>query len=179
MGEQIQHAGHIQDNTKTDAGVRKLPMDDEVYECLKRVVKNRRKPKIEYLVDGYSGFLFLDKNEKPMVAYHWEKKFQYSVEKYNRIYKEELPTISPHVARHTRISRWVAQGLAMTTVMYMAGHTDIQTTINCYTTVFVEDVIDDIDKTKKAQELLKQLEGVSGGKAKKELTDVLKRVVGL
>ena len=55
IDHQLQYTGgtgmYTQDNTKTDAGVRKLPMDDEVYESLKLIVKNRRKPKIEYLVD--------------------------------------------------------------------------------------------------------------------------------
>jgi len=29
-----------------------------------------------------AGFLFLDKNEKPMVALHWEKYMQHILEKY-------------------------------------------------------------------------------------------------
>ena len=29
-------------------------------------MKNRRKPKREPMVDGYGGFLFLDKNGRPM-----------------------------------------------------------------------------------------------------------------
>jgi len=39
------------------------------------------------MIDGYSGFLYLDKNDMPMVALHWEKYFQHVVEKYNSIYK--------------------------------------------------------------------------------------------
>ena len=37
----------------------------------------------------------------PMVALHWEKYFQFIREKYNKLYKEPLPTITPHVCRHT------------------------------------------------------------------------------
>lgn len=40
--------------------------------------------------DGYSGFLFLDKNDMPMVALHWEKYFQHIREKYNSIYKVQI-----------------------------------------------------------------------------------------
>ena len=34
-------------------------------------------PKIEPMVDGKVGFLYLDKNEMLMVALHWEKYFQH------------------------------------------------------------------------------------------------------
>lgn len=53
------------------------------------------------MIDGVSGFLFLDGRGKPMLAYQWEKKFQRSVEKYNKIYKVELPKITPHICRHS------------------------------------------------------------------------------
>ncbi len=43
----------------------------------------------------------LDGRGKPMLAYQWEKKFQRSVEKYNKIYKVELPKITPHICRHS------------------------------------------------------------------------------
>lgn len=39
------------------------------------------------MIDGYVGFLFLDRNNIPMVALHWEKYFQHICEKYNNIYK--------------------------------------------------------------------------------------------
>lgn len=57
-------------DTKTNASTRILPMDNEVYECFKRIIKNRRTPKVETMIDGYSCFLFFDKNNKPMVALH-------------------------------------------------------------------------------------------------------------
>ena len=42
-------------------------MSDEVYAAFKRVVQNRKKPKVEEMIDGYTGFLFLDKRGKPMM----------------------------------------------------------------------------------------------------------------
>ena len=73
-----------------------MPMSDEVYEAFKRVASSRKKPKIEMMIDGVNGFLFLDGRGKPMLAYQWEKKFPRSVEKYNKIYKVELPKMAPH-----------------------------------------------------------------------------------
>lgn len=42
-------------------------MSDEVYDAFKRVVENRKKPRIEEMIDGYTGFLLLDKRGKPMM----------------------------------------------------------------------------------------------------------------
>ncbi|MDD7637573.1 MAG: hypothetical protein PUJ55_11630 [Clostridiales bacterium] len=43
--------------------------------------------------------LLLGNRGKPMMPYQWEKKFQHSVEKYNKIYRVQLPKITPHVCR--------------------------------------------------------------------------------
>ena len=40
---------------------------------LRRIVENSgKKPKKEPVIDGYKGFLFLDKKDMPEVALHWE-----------------------------------------------------------------------------------------------------------
>ena len=64
-------------------------MINKVYECFKRIVANRKKPKIEPMIDGYNGFLFLDKKDMMEVVLHWEKHFEWALAKYNRIYKEK------------------------------------------------------------------------------------------
>ena len=69
------------------------------------MVIKRKKSKVEPNVDGYCGFLVLDKNDRPYLANHWEKRFQYALGKYNRTFKEELPEITPHVCRHTYCTR--------------------------------------------------------------------------
>ena len=63
------------------------------------------------MVDGMTGFLFLDKNDMPMVALHWEKYFQHIREKYNSIYKVQMPPITPHVCRHTFCSNMAKSGM--------------------------------------------------------------------
>ena len=42
-------------------------------------------------LQGKAGFLYLDKNGMPMVAMHWKKYFQHICEKYNSIYKMQMP----------------------------------------------------------------------------------------
>lgn len=54
------------------------------------------------VVDGYSGFIMLDKNEKPKVALHIENECRWSLKKYAKLHLDEpLPHITPHVLRHT------------------------------------------------------------------------------
>lgn len=84
------------EETKTTNGTRVLPMTDDVCVCFQRILEQRKKPKKEPKVDGRSGFLYLDKNDMPMVALHWEKYFEHIIIKYNSIYKEELPKVTPH-----------------------------------------------------------------------------------
>lgn len=102
-------------------------------EFWKRVASSRKKQKIEMMIDGVSGFLFLDGRGKPMLAYQWEKKFQRSVEKYNKIYKVELPKIIPHICRHTYCTNMAKSGISVKTLQYLMWHADIATTMNVYT----------------------------------------------
>ena len=73
------------------------------------------------MVDGYSGFLFLDKNGRPMVALHWEKYFQHIREKYNKIYRIQMPKVTPHVCRHTFCSNMAKSGMNPKTLQYIMG----------------------------------------------------------
>lgn len=137
---------YIIEKTKTSSGKRMVPMTDEVKECFKTIIENRPKPKLEPMVDGKKGFLYLDKNEMPMVALHWEKYFQHIREKYNKIYKEELPKITPHVCRHTFCSNMAKSGMNPKTLQKIMGHSDIGVTLNTYTHVDFEDVLDEMKR---------------------------------
>lgn len=131
---------------KTESGKRYVPMTKEVAECFKRIIAKRKKVAKEPVVDGYSGFLCLDKNGMPMVALHWEKYMQHIREKYNKIYREELPCITPHVCRHTYCSKMAKSGMNPKTLQYIMGHSDISVTLNTYTHLKYEDVEAEADR---------------------------------
>lgn len=97
---------YIMVDTKTESGTRQVPMTDEVYDCFKRIITSRKKPKAEPMIDGRIGFLYLDKNEMPMVALHWEKYFQHIREKYNSIYKVQMPMINLMYAGIRSVQIW-------------------------------------------------------------------------
>lgn len=129
---------------KTESGVRQIPMTLEVAECFRRIIKARIKPKVEPVIDGYAGFLFLDKDEHPMVAMHWEKYFQHICEKYNKIYRLQMPKVTPHVCRHTFCSKMAAARMNPKTLQYIMGHSDISVTLNTYTHFGFEEASEEV-----------------------------------
>lgn len=137
---------YVIEDTKTTSGTRIIPMTDEVCECFKRIFANRKKPKIEPMIDGYKGFLFLDKKDMPEVALHWEKHFEWALNKHNRIYKEQLPKITPHVCRHTYCSNMAKSGMNPKTLQYLMGHSDIGVTLNTYTHLGLDDAREELER---------------------------------
>lgn len=124
---------------RTESGIREIPMSEEVEKAFRTIIDRRKKPKIEPIIDGYSGFLYLDKNNMPMVALHWEKYFQHILEKYNGIYKVQMPKVTPHVCRHAFCSKMAKSGMNPKSLQYIMGHADISVTLNTYTHVKFED----------------------------------------
>ena len=137
---------YIIEDTKTECGERMVPMTPEVKEAFQRILANRKNPKVEPMVDGYSGFLFLDKNGRPMVALHWEKYFQHIREKYNKIYRSQMPKVTPHVCRHTFCSNMAKSGMNPKTLQYIMGHSDISVTLNVYTHLNYDDAEEEMQK---------------------------------
>lgn len=140
---------YIEDTAKTSAGERFVPMSTDVEECFRDVISKRPHFKKEPVVrteDGktkVSGFLFFDKNNHLEVAQHWENHFRWALQKFNRIYKDELEDVTPHVARHTFCSNMASAGMNPKTLQYIMGHSDISITLNVYTHVESNDVTDE------------------------------------
>ena len=84
------------ESTKTNAGTRKLPMSEDVFRCFQAIIEDREVPRYERVLDGYTGFLFTDKEGLPLVAMHWEHRFNHMVKRYNDIYRVQMPNITPH-----------------------------------------------------------------------------------
>ncbi len=137
---------YIIEPTKTNAGKRVLPMTQDVYECFQTILKNRKAPKKEPMIGKYVGFLYLDKNGMPMVALHWQKYFDHICEKYNKIYREQIPKITPHVCRHTYCTNMALAGMSPKTLQYLMGHSEIGVTLDVYTHVSFEDARDEVEK---------------------------------
>ncbi|MCR5148714.1 MAG: site-specific integrase [Eubacterium sp.] len=138
-----QYVYYIED-TKASGSDRTLPMSSEVEECFKTIIKNRKPPKIEPCIGGKSGFLYFDKNGNITHALHWEHYFQHILEKYNSIYKEELPTITPHVCRHTYCTKMAKKRISPKSLQYLMGHSGAEISLNIYTSWNIGDVEEEL-----------------------------------
>ena len=122
------------EETKTASGCRFLPMTDEVYHALKRMLEHRPKVKSEPMVDGRVGFIMLDKNGNPKVALHIENEMRWAMKKYQKLYPDKpLPNITPHVFRHTFCTNYANGGMDIKDLQYLMGHSDAGVTLNVYT----------------------------------------------
>ena len=143
---------YICETTKTEAGRRKLPISEEVAYCFRAIIEDREAPEIEPMIDGYTGFLFLDTKGMPEVALHWEHRFNNTVKRYNDIYRVQLPNITPHVCRHTYCSNMARAGMNPKTLQYLMGHSDISVTLNTYTHLGLEDAENELRRLDRLEE---------------------------
>lgn len=142
---------YVIEATKTTSGTRVLPMTDDVYACFERIIANRKAPKVEPIIGGKWGFLYLDKNGMPMVALHWEHYFKHICQKYNSIYKVQMPKVTPHVCRHTYCSNMAKSGMNPKTLQYLMGHSDIGVTLNTYTHIGFDDAQKELKRVVNAE----------------------------
>ncbi|WP_243238431.1 relaxase/mobilization nuclease domain-containing protein [Roseburia lenta] len=147
------------ETTKTDAGTRVLPITEDVAQMFQAIIEDRNAPKVEKTIDGYSGFLFYDDNGMPLVAMHWQHRFNRMVGRYNDIYRVQMPNITPHVCRHTYCSNMAKSGMNPKTLQYLMGHSDISVTMNVYTHIGFDDAEEELkrmEEFRKAQAEVEQ-----------------------
>ena len=121
-------------------------MTPDVEECFRKIIANRKAPKVESMVNGYTGFLYFDKDGHIVYSLHWEHYFQRIVQKYNSIYKVEMPKVTPHICRHTYCSNMAKSGMNPKTLQYLMGHSEIGVTLNVYTHVDFDDAKAEVER---------------------------------
>ena len=154
--------------TKTNAGTRKLPMTEDVYQMFGETLRNIPTNLPEIMVDGYMGFLFRDRNGMPEVAMHWEHRFNHAVKRYNEIYRIVMPNITPHVCRHTYCSNQAKAGMNPQKLQYHMGHSEIGVTMNVYTHLGLDDAKDEMIRLEELEQARKEVEKTSGQRPLKQ-----------
>ena len=155
---------YLVQSTKTNAGTRKLPITEDVAYCFRAILEDRPTPEVEQFVDGYSGFLYLDKDGLPEVALHWEHRFRHAVNRYNEIYRVQMPKITPHICRHTYCSNMAKAGMNPKTLQYLMGHSDIGVTMNTYTHLGLEDAKEEMIRMEELNAARAELNKTTGEK---------------
>jgi len=124
--------GYYIGKPKTQSGIRQIPMSRKVYAALRRVLENRGEAKIT-TIDGYSNFLFLNRDGYPKVATNYGNMFRGLAKKYNECHREALPkAMTPHTLRHTFCTNLANAGMNPKALQYIMGHSDITMTLNYY-----------------------------------------------
>lgn len=130
---------------KTKSGMRTIPMSEEVYAAFLRVLCGRRTA-VERFVDGYAGFLFLDKAGQPKVAMHLENYMRGMQKKYIAKHGRTLPSVTPHVLRHTFCTNLQQTGIDVKSLQYLMGHSSASVTLDVYSHVDYDAVEKAFDK---------------------------------
>ena len=99
-----------------------------------------------------------NKDCNPLVAMHWEHRFNHMVKRYNDICRVQMPNITPHVCRHTYCSNMATSGMNPKTLQYPMGHSDIGVTLNTYTHLGLEDATDELKRMEELADARKELE---------------------
>ncbi len=118
---------------KTKSGNRTIPMSDVAFATFHRILKARPKPKVEMMVDGYSNFVFLDKDGKPKVGMHLQNYMRRLRPHLVQLYGNSFPRVTPHVLRHTFCTNMVNAGIDVKSLQYLMGHSNVSVTLDIYT----------------------------------------------
>lgn len=179
IDHQLQRTSHMEyviEKTKTNAGTRKIPMTEDVYQAFKRIIDNRPTDLPEVVVKDYGGFLFRDKKGNPEVAMHWEKRFSHAVKRYNDIFREQIPKITPHICRHTYCSNMARARMNPKTLQYLMGHSDIAVTMNTYTHLGLDDAKQEMIRLEELEQARKEVERTNAVKPKPLKQNMFKTV---
>ena len=114
---------------KSKAGSRILAMNDATRKAFMHK-RTEIRPKVEYAIDGYTGFVFINHLGFPKTRRNLEGSMREVRKKHIELGLGELPQITPHVLRHTFCSRMVEK---VKTLQLVMGHSDISTTLDVYT----------------------------------------------
>lgn len=131
---------------KTKAGIRKIPMLDDVYNVLKKLYDSQKKTGISPLVvDGATGFIFINKAGtlyKHSAIDHAIRRIvnTHNAEEVVEAKKEHrepvlLPFFSCHTFRHTFCTRFCENETNIKVIQSVMGHADINTTMDIYAEV--------------------------------------------
>jgi len=115
---------------KTSAGVRDIPLGEELLKELRHAVNRYNKNKLKYGSDFVdSGFIFSNEDGTPRKTSTMSSSFT----KFMKAHEDEIRYLSLHSAgRHSFASIAIAQGTDIKAVQELLGHSDATTTLNTY-----------------------------------------------
>lgn len=128
---------------KTKQGIREVPMFSDVRRVLtEERIRQMRDGFNQAVIDGYSGFIFSNRNGNVMNAHNINRAIERIIRDFNteetELAKKEcrepelLPHFSVHNLRHTFCNRMCENETNLKIIQEIMGHADISTTMNIY-----------------------------------------------
>lgn len=128
---------------KTEAGIRIIPMLADVRKALLQEKKRQMRDGFNTtIIDGYSGFVFTNRNGYVHNPQTINRAIKRIYEAYNEHEKEQarkehrepvlIPHFSIHNLRHTFCTRFCENETNLKVIQEIMGHSDISTTMNVY-----------------------------------------------
>lgn len=116
---------YINDNTKTEAGMRVLHINDDMLSFFKKIIGKRK-----------SGRLFSSTNGKILTTQQVNYQFWALMNKGGILDTSVAGKVNLHSLRHTFASRCIEGGMPAKVLQTVLGHKDISTTLNVYCDCF-------------------------------------------
>lgn len=123
---------------KTEAGNRLIPMSDDVFDAMWRIIQRKSERKVEIVLDGVSGFLFQNNEGNVALPQNYEAYCRRVQTKFNDTHTIQI-RLTPHVFRHTFCTNLVRAGVNATSLQYLMGHSNAALSLNVYTDKTFED----------------------------------------
>lgn len=147
-GTKEKHSRYIIDTPKSDAGIRDIPLFDDVRQALEEMKQWDSFVDTGKTVDGYKGFCFLNSRGSILNPTSIVRKFKKAQDRYNmteaKRAEEEgrepvlISYVRPHVLRHTFCSRLIEVTDELKVIQHIMGHRNITTTMNIYAELCAE-----------------------------------------
>ena len=136
----------INETTKTEAGMRKIPITAEVRQILTEAIGSKK-----------SGLIFLKADGSMIPTSNVLCQFKRLQDKYNFIDETIDGKVDLHSLRHTYATTCIEAGMKPVVLQRLMGHADISVTMNTYADVFEQHQDDEL---KKVTEYMKKI-GIS------------------
>ena len=128
---------------KTEAGIRVIPMLDQVHDCFERIYEEQLVTGFnETEIEGMSGFIFKNANGDVLCEQNLNSAIKRIVTSYNmeeevKAAKEKrepmlLPNFSVHYLRHTFCTRFCENETNVKVIQAVMGHKNFKTTMDVY-----------------------------------------------
>ena len=125
--------GYYLEKPKSKSGERMIPLlDNDAILAFNHVLKNRKQPTQNIVVDGYSNFIFICKSGNPKSSKNLEASLRNFKRRYDSSHSKPLPNITPHVLRHTFCTDMINSGMDIKSLQYLMGHSNADVTMNVY-----------------------------------------------